>query len=183
MITHEPTKSWNRFFIWGPVLGLGPRGPQNWKIDSSYSFLARTFIFSEIICYPWTNKMMKIFFLFGARFGARPQKGPKIEILTPPTIFLLGPSFFQGLLVTHEPTISWNGFFIWGPVLGLGPKGPQNWKMDSSYSFWARTFIVSGIIGYPWTNKIWNRYFIWGPVLGQAPKGPQNWKMDSSYSF
>ena len=62
--------------------------------------------------------------------------------------------------------------FYLGPRFGPGPKRAPKLKMDSSYSFWARTFILSGIIGYPWTNKIIYQY-----------TRPQNWKMDSSYSF
>ena len=61
--------------------------------------------------------------------------GPKIERWTPPTVFRLGPLFSQGLLVTYEPTKSWNGFFISGPVLGLGPKRAPKWKKLTPTAF------------------------------------------------
>ena len=55
-------------------------------------------------------------------YSIKTQMGPKIEQWTTPIVFELGPLFFQGLLVTYEPTKSWNEFFIWGSVLGPGPK-------------------------------------------------------------
>ena len=43
-------------------------------------------------------------FLFGAPFWGQAPNGPEIENWIPPTVFELGPSFFQGVLVTHKPT-------------------------------------------------------------------------------
>ena len=43
-------------------------------------------------------------FLFGAPFWGQAPNGPEIENWIPPTVFELGPSFFQGLLATREPT-------------------------------------------------------------------------------
>ena len=101
--------------------------------------------------------------------------GPKIQQWTPPTIFELGRFLFQGLLVTYVPTKSWNDFFYLGPRFRARPqKGPKIEKMNSSYSLWARIFNFSGIIGYPWANRIKQKIFLFGaPFWGQAPKGPQ----------
>ena len=78
--------------------------------------------------------MERIFYL-GPRFGARPQKGPKIEKWIPPTVFELGPSFFSGIIGYQWANKIIERSFHLGPVLGLGPKGPKNRKMNSSYSF------------------------------------------------
>ena len=77
----------------------------------------------------------------------------------------------------------WTDFLFGAQFWGKAPKGPQNRKMDSSYSFWAMIFIFSGIIGYLCTNKILERIFHLGPRFRARPeKGPKMEKIDS-YSF
>ena len=74
-------------------------------------------------------------FYLGTQFGARPQKGPKIEKWIPPTVFELGPSFFQGVLVTHKPT-KYETDFLFGAHFWARPqKGPKIEKWAPSTVF------------------------------------------------
>ena len=51
--------------------------------------------------------------------------GPKIEQWTTPIVFELGPLFFQGLLVTREPTKYGMYFSFGAPFWARPQKGPK----------------------------------------------------------
>ena len=102
--------------------------------------------------------------------------GPKIKQWTPPTFFRLGPLFSQGLLVTYEPTKSWNGFFIWGPVLGPGLKRAPKWKKMTPTAFeLGPSFFQGLLVTHDQTESRNIFYFILGPRFGARPqRAPQN---------
>ena len=103
--------------------------------------------------------------------------GPKIKQWTPPTVLRLGPLFSQGLLVTYEPTKSWNGFFIWGPVLGPGPKRAPKWKKMTPTAFELGPSVFQGLLVTHDKTELRNIFFFCfgAPFWGQAPKGPPKW--------
>ena len=103
--------------------------------------------------------------------------GPKIEQWTTPIVFELEPLFFQGLLVTYEPTKSWNEFFIWGPVLGPGPKrAPKLKKWTPPTVFELGPSFFQGLLVTHEQTESRNRFLYLGPRFGARPqRAPQKW--------
>ena len=143
-------------------------------MDSSYSFQAMTFFFSGIIGYLYTNTILEQISYLGPRFRARPQKGPKIE-KNGLLLKLLSQDlhFFRDYWLPMNKQNQGTDFFIWGPVLGPGPKGPP--KNGFLLQFLSQDLhFFQGLLVTHEPTISWNGFLIWGPDLGLGPKGPQN---------
>ena len=180
MLTYPWTKkSWNRFFIWGPVLTLWPKKGQNGRGGLKFGTSPTVFklgssSFQGMLTYPWNKKLWSGFLVWGSVLALWPKKGAGANLELLPQFLSWEAHLFRECWPNHGPKNNGTDFLFEASFWRYGPKKGQNGRggkfRTTPTVFKLGSSSFQGMLTYPWTKQSWNGFFIWGPVLMLWPR-------------